>query len=105
MFSRIRLVRKQGLRAALVELGSRNLGSLGMVEPSLTSKKRILVLTPRFPYPPLGGDRLRIYQICRQLSTRFELCLLSMCESEEEMDAPLPNDGVFTNVERIFNGR
>jgi glycosyltransferase involved in cell wall biosynthesis len=76
-----------------------------MVEPSLTSKKRILVLTPRFPYPPLGGDRLRIYQICRQLSTRFELSLLSMCESEEEMDAQIPNDSVFANVERIFHGK
>jgi len=76
-----------------------------MVERCPTSRDRILVLTPRFPYPPLGGDRLRIYQICRQLSTRFDLSLLSMCESDEEMDAPIPNDGVFARVERVFHGK
>lgn len=68
-------------------------------------KRRILVLTPRFPYPAVGGDRLRIYQICKQLSSEFELSLLSLCESEEEMDAPLQNDGVFARVERVFHGK
>lgn len=76
-----------------------------MIDPCSTTKKRILVLTPRFPYPPLGGDRLRIYQICKQLSPRFELSLLSMCESEEEMRAPIPEDGVFSRVDRVFHGR
>ena len=72
---------------------------------SATSRRRILVLTPRFPYPPAGGDRLRIYQICKQLSSEFELSLLSMCESEEEMEAPVPNDGVFKQIERVFHGK
>lgn len=76
-----------------------------MIDPRSTSRKRILVLTPRFPYPPMGGDRLRIYQICKQLSSRFELSLLSMCESEEEMHAPVPEDGVFSRIHRVFHGR
>lgn len=66
-------------------------------------KRRILVLTPRWPYPPIGGDRLRIYQICRHLSAEFELSLLSLCEREEEMDAAAPEDGIFTRVERVFH--
>lgn len=69
------------------------------------TKRRILVLTPRLPYPPIGGDRLRIYQICRYLSRHFDLSLLSMCESEAEMEAPVPDDGVFTSVERVFHPR
>lgn len=66
-------------------------------------KGRLLVLTPRWPYPPIGGDRLRIYQLCRHLAADFELSLLSLCEREAEMDAPLPSDGIFARVERVFH--
>lgn len=66
-------------------------------------KRRLLVLTPRWPYPPIGGDRLRIYQICRHLAAEFELSLLSLCEHEEEMDSPLPADGIFAQAERVFH--
>ncbi|RQZ66079.1 glycosyltransferase [Burkholderia sp. Bp9004] len=65
-------------------------------------KKKLLVLTPRFPYPVIGGDKLRIYHLCRVLSRQYSLTLLSMCDSEEEMHASLPNDGVFDRVERVF---
>ena len=69
---------------------------------SEVGKKRILVLTPRFPYPVIGGDRLRIYQVCKALSAQFSLTLLSLCETREEMDCAIPNDGVFDRVERIL---
>ncbi len=64
--------------------------------------KRLLVLTPRFPYPVVGGDRLRIYQLCRALSARYRLTLLSLCDTATEMAMPLPDDGVFHRVERIY---
>jgi glycosyltransferase involved in cell wall biosynthesis len=67
-----------------------------------TAKKRILVLSPRFPYPVIGGDRLRIYEVCKALSQRFSLTLLSLCETRGEMDFPIPNDGVFDRVERVL---
>jgi glycosyltransferase involved in cell wall biosynthesis len=63
-------------------------------------KKRLLVLTPRFPYPVIGGDRLRILNICRALGTHFELTLLSLCETREEMRLE-PQDGLFSTIERI----
>lgn len=63
---------------------------------------KILVLTPRYPYPVVGGDRLRIYQVCRELAKRHELTLLSLCETRSEMTAPPPSDGVFSRVERIY---
>ncbi|MGB8260547.1 MAG: glycosyltransferase family 4 protein [Terracidiphilus sp.] len=64
------------------------------------SRKRILVLTPRFPHPAIGGDRLRILHICRALATRFDLTLLSLCETREEMQLE-PDDGLFGSIERV----
>jgi glycosyltransferase involved in cell wall biosynthesis len=63
-------------------------------------KKRLLVLTPRFPYPEIGGDRTRILHICRALSAHFQLTLLSLCETKEEMSYQ-PQDGLFSTIERI----
>ncbi len=63
-------------------------------------KKRLLVLTPRFPYPAIGGDRIRILHICRALSVPFELTLLSLCESREELSLQ-PEDGLFSRIVRI----
>src|SRR5207248_1388404 len=42
---------------------------------------RILFLTPRFPYPPLKGDTLRVYHQLRVLSKSHRITLLSMAES------------------------
>lgn len=71
----------------------------------IEAKKKLLVLTPRFPYPVIGGDKLRIYHLCRVLSRHYSLTLLSMCDTNEEMHAALPNDGVFDRVERVFLSR
>jgi len=57
------------------------------------TRKRILVLASRFPYPVIGGDRLRIYQICKLLATAHDLTLLCFCESKRELDGPVPEDG------------
>lgn len=64
--------------------------------------RRILILTPRYPYPVVGGDRLRIYQVCKALSKHFSLTLLSLCESKQELESALPTDGVFDSIERVY---
>ncbi|MBB3294940.1 glycosyltransferase involved in cell wall biosynthesis [Mitsuaria sp. BK045] len=64
--------------------------------------KSLLILTPRFPYPVVGGDRLRIYQLCRALAGQYRLTLLSLCETPEEMTMAVPADGVFHRVERVY---
>lgn len=64
--------------------------------------KSLLVLTPRYPYPVVGGDRLRIYQLCKALSANYRLTLLSLCDKHEEMAMPLPADGVFSAIERLY---
>lgn len=68
-------------------------------------RRRLLILTPRYPYPVIGGDRLRIYQICKALSRQFQLTLLSLCERKAELEKPFPDDGVFHSIERIFMPR
>lgn len=65
-------------------------------------RKKILIIMPRFPYPVIGGDKLRIYEICKNLSNYHELTLLTFCESWEEMEYKIPNDGVFKNVKRVL---
>lgn len=64
-------------------------------------KPRILVLTPRFPYPVIGGDRLRIHAVCRALSQRYELTLLSLCEDDAELYIQ-PSDQIFSSIERVL---
>lgn len=66
------------------------------------NRRRILVLTPRYPYPVIGGDRLRIFEICRELARHHELTLLSLCETPDELNSPLATDGVFSRVERVL---
>ena len=45
---------------------------------------RILALTPRLPYPPVGGDKLRAYEFIARLARRNEVVLLSFVESAGE---------------------
>ena len=61
----------------------------------------MLVVTPRFPYPVVGGDRLRIINVCRELARDNELTLASLCATREELGAVVPTD-IFTTVHRVF---
>jgi glycosyltransferase involved in cell wall biosynthesis len=65
------------------------------------NRPRLLILTPRFPFPVVGGDRLRIYQMCKALAARYELTLLSLCETREEMALQV-DDPVFARIERFY---
>mgnify|MGYP006280310063 CR=1 FL=1 len=61
----------------------------------------LLILTPRFPYPIVAGDALRIHHICKELSREHSLTLLSMCETEEKMNQGAP-PGIFERIERVY---
>lgn len=61
----------------------------------------LLLITPRFPFPMIGGDKVRIGLMAQQLARNFEVTLLSLCESKEEMSAEVP-DGLFSRVERYY---
>jgi glycosyltransferase involved in cell wall biosynthesis len=68
--------------------------------PGSLLRHRILLLTPRWPYPPVGGDRLRIWQLAREVARQHDVTLLSLCEGAQELDSPLP-EGVFSSVHRV----
>lgn len=46
----------------------------------------ILFLTPRLPYPPYRGDKLKIFNLIRQLSARHNITLLSFVSRREELE-------------------
>lgn len=52
-------------------------------------KSKILVLSSRFPYPPIGGDKIRIYNIIKLLSQGYKVDLLSISETKVN-----PNDDI-----------
>lgn len=68
----------------------------------MSRKSRILVLSPRFPYPVIGGDRLRIHAICRALARDHRLTLLSLCDRRADFDPALVTDTVFDTIERVY---
>lgn len=46
---------------------------------------KILFLTSRLPFPPVGGDKLRTFNFIKHLSRKHEVTLLSFIETEEEL--------------------
>jgi len=63
-------------------------------------RPRILVLCSRFPEPPIGGERLRIYRICRELARHASLDLLTFCETESERTTR-SESGMFDSITRV----
>lgn len=47
-------------------------------------KKKILIISPLFPYPLVSGGQVRIYNIIKHLSDHFEISLLSPIESRNK---------------------
>jgi glycosyltransferase involved in cell wall biosynthesis len=67
--------------------------------------KRILILTPRFPYPLIGGDKLRIHSIAQGLKEAgFELALLSFVTDRREAELARQAEitAVFHSVQTVL---
>ncbi|MBI2400230.1 MAG: glycosyltransferase [Deltaproteobacteria bacterium] len=62
--------------------------------------KRIFLITPRFPFPVIGGDKLRVYNIVKYLSNFYSFTLASLYSTDEEERA-MPEQGIFDEVYRI----
>jgi glycosyltransferase involved in cell wall biosynthesis len=71
-------------------------------QQTLSSRKpRILLIAPRYPFPPIGGDRLRLHHLARMLSTRFDLTLASLCDTDPST-LPPPPAGIYTSVHCVY---
>lgn len=62
---------------------------------------KILFLTPRLPFPPNRGDRLRYFNFAKVLSKKHELSLISFIGSKKELDHIKGYQGIFKNIETI----
>ena len=49
----------------------------------------------------IGGDRIRIHRLIRELAPYHDFTLVTFCRSRRERDAPPPADGLFKAVHRI----
>ncbi len=47
-------------------------------------KKILLIITSRFPFPPLGGDRLKTFNILKILSKTYDINLISLEDEKLE---------------------
>lgn len=48
---------------------------------------RVLVITDYLPYPPVAGDRLRVYNLVRRIAERAEVSLAAPLRPEDDPDA------------------
>lgn len=53
-----------------------------MVLIQKNNRKKILFLSPRLPYPPVGGDRLKNYWLLKILSKHFNVHLVSITQKD-----------------------
>ncbi len=63
---------------------------------------KILFITPRLPYPPHGGDKLRAFNFIKYLSRKHTIYLISFIESEKELEYIVPMKEFCANVEVIL---
>ncbi|MEK8031840.1 glycosyltransferase family 4 protein [Ideonella sp. DXS29W] len=75
---------------------------MALSEGTQAPRRRILLLTPRWPYPVIGGDRLRIWHLAKAAARHHDVTLLSLCQTPAELSAELPDDGVFTSAHRVL---
>lgn len=47
---------------------------------------RILIISDYVPYPLIGGDRIRIYNLLRRVASRDEVSLASFLETPDDAE-------------------
>jgi len=62
---------------------------------------RILVLTPRYPYPTHSGEKIRIHHMSRILAEEHTVTLLSFTDTPKS-DLADPEPGIYDHVETVY---
>jgi len=76
-------------------------GNIGAQSAELEQRPRLLFVTTRFMFPVVGGDLLRPFHICQELSKRFDITLVSLCANKAELTAEY-DSSVFVEVHRFY---
>lgn len=62
-------------------------------------KKKILYLTTRLPYPVVGGDKLRMYNILKQLkSLGYDITLISLVNKDDDIEGAKQHNEFYTHL-------
>lgn len=64
-------------------------------------KPRVLFLSYRFPFPLIGGDRIKSYYLVKHLSTIAEVDLIALDEARSATPENIPELEAFANLELI----
>lgn len=65
------------------------------------SRKTLLIVTSRFPYPVIGGERLRIHEISKELAKEYNLILLSIFNKNDDAMQCTPEPSIFREIHKI----
>lgn len=63
---------------------------------------KILFVANRVPYPPFRGDKLKIYNLARQLKPDHELHLITIAETQEDLNYSIELEEVFHKVTVMY---
>ncbi|MBU1148052.1 MAG: glycosyltransferase, partial [Candidatus Omnitrophica bacterium] len=80
----------------------RNFEREGFRHRQNTDKRNLLLITPFMPYPLNTGGRIRIHTLARLLKDRFNIFLLTLIDSEDEVRFIPELKTVFKDVYTIF---
>lgn len=77
---------------------------------SSSRRLRVLVVSPYFPFPPVSGARMRIYNLIRQLAERHDVTLVSYAGADDdagvrEFSRTVSVHAVHQNDESVFGRR
>ena len=67
------------------------------------NEPRILFLSHRFPFPPIGGDRVKAYHLLRHLSRVASVDLISLDEAHTATIEPQGLEGLHSSTVVAFN--
>ena len=62
---------------------------------------RLLFVANRMPFPPYRGDKLKIYNLAKELQNH-SLDLITIAETQEDIDSIKPLGKIFNRVDYVF---
>jgi glycosyltransferase involved in cell wall biosynthesis len=69
------------------------------------ARPKLLALLPRYPFPVIGGDRLRIHELCRALSNDFDITLVAMHEERQVAEPSEEDRQVYATIHTVRHAR
>ncbi len=96
----------KSLRSATTHSPMHHSGSGRTGDEASGRRPRVLFLSYRFPFPLIGGDRIKAYHLIRHLSSLADVDLIALDEADSATPETLPELEAFASVHVLpFNRR